>query len=184
MPDIRERLMQIFRARRGGGLRQVGGLLAILVLALGALVQALTGWLGGVGPSDVVAGQARVIDGDSLRIGRHEIRLVGIDAPEGRQRCQRNGQTYNCGNVAREALRKLARGHIRCEVERRDQHRRLLATCFADATNINRELVTQGTAIRFGNRYRSEESAARRARRGLWAGQFERPRDWRRKNNR
>jgi endonuclease YncB( thermonuclease family) len=45
-------------------------------------------------------------------------------------------------------------------------------------------MVRQGYAIRYtayaGNAYLPEEAAARWARRGLWAGRFDRPWDWRR----
>lgn len=40
------------------------------------------------GVSDVV-GMARVIDGDSLVVAGREVRMQGIDAPEGRQSCRR-----------------------------------------------------------------------------------------------
>jgi endonuclease YncB( thermonuclease family) len=175
---------QTIRALGSRRLRGAGGLVALGVLLLVAIGEAVTGWWAGDNVPAVVEGRARVIDGDSLRIGRHEIRLVGIDAPEGRQMCERNGWSYRCGDTAREALHGLVANGVRCDVEKRDQHDRLLATCFAGTTNINRALVTQGTAVRFGNRYRREESEARRTRKGLWAGTFERPSDWRRKNMR
>jgi endonuclease YncB( thermonuclease family) len=39
---------------------------------------------------------ARVIDGDTLTIGREHIRLYGIDAPESHQTCQRDGASDRC----------------------------------------------------------------------------------------
>ncbi|MCB1484044.1 MAG: thermonuclease family protein, partial [Hyphomicrobiaceae bacterium] len=50
-------------------------------------------------PADV-RGAARVIDGDSLYVGQNEVRLKGIDAPEGRQTCLRDGRDWDCGNAA------------------------------------------------------------------------------------
>ncbi len=40
-----------------------------------------------------VTGPARVIDGDTIAIGVEVIRLHGIDAPKGKQRCRRLGHT-------------------------------------------------------------------------------------------
>lgn len=39
-----------------------------------------------------------MIDGDSLSVGQHEIRLFGIDAPELKQTCMRAGQSWACGS--------------------------------------------------------------------------------------
>ncbi len=51
-----------------------------------------------------VSGLARPIDGDSLWVGGNEVRLKGIDAPEGRQTCRRSGAIWGCGEAARSAL--------------------------------------------------------------------------------
>jgi len=132
---------------------------------------------------DRVEGRARLVDGDSFHLSGHEVRLVGIDAPEGRQTCQRNGQLWRCGEAATQRLRDLIGGRqIGCDITRRDQHDRLLATCWRDRTNLNREMIRAGYAVAFGKRYRSDERAARQAQRGLWSSQFERPQAWRRKN--
>jgi endonuclease YncB( thermonuclease family) len=42
-------------------------------------------------------------------------------------------------------------------------------------------MVEEGFAVAFGA-YQSEEAAARSARRGIWASEFERPQEWRRRN--
>lgn len=131
-----------------------------------------------------VAGKARLVDGDSLFIGRREVRMVGIDAPEGPQMCQRGGRNWRCGEAARQALAGFIKGRsIRCLGEKEDKHGRLLGTCEVDGLNLNRELVVQGHVVSYG-RYRSEERAAKAAGRGLWARdvQFQTPRAWRRSN--
>ena len=52
-----------------------------------------------------INGIARVIDGDTLAISGARIRLHGIDAPESRQLCQKDGQSYRCGQQATVALK-------------------------------------------------------------------------------
>ena len=126
-----------------------------------------------------VSGEARLIDGDSLYIGGNEVRLKDIDAPEGRQTCQRGGTEWACGEAARDELRRLiGGGAVDCRVLERDKHGRLLAYCSAGGRDLNREMVASGMAVSFGG-YQGEEAGAHRALRGLWGSKFERPQDWR-----
>lgn len=154
--------------------------LVLLLLALQWLQQRFAPSGGGV-PSDPVHGHARLVDGDSFFMGGEEVRLVGIDAPEGRQSCTREGKSWPCGEEARRQLARLIGGRqISCRSVERDQHGRLLAICSAGAQELNREMVASGLALAYGN-YEKEEAGARAARRGLWSGEFERPREWRRR---
>ena len=65
-----------------------------------------TSCLAGIGllvdPSDAatLTGDADIIDGDTIRINGIPIRLYGIDAPESRQTCERDGKSYACGKTA------------------------------------------------------------------------------------
>jgi endonuclease YncB( thermonuclease family) len=131
-----------------------------------------------------IEGVARLIDGDSLSVGGREVRLEGIDAPEGRQSCTRDGAAWACGEQASRHLAQLISGRsVSCRVSKPDQHGRLLATCEAGGRNVNAAMVEDGFALAYGS-YRGEEQRARQARRGLWSGEFERPRDWREKQPR
>ena len=47
-----------------------------------------------------VAGVASVIDGDTIEVHGQRIRLHGIDAPESRQLCRRDGKPWQCGKDA------------------------------------------------------------------------------------
>jgi endonuclease YncB( thermonuclease family) len=125
------------------------------------------------------AGIAVVNDGDSLTIAGERIRLRGIDAPEFDQICQRDGEDYACGRRSRTALVERIGGRpVDCSGWERDRFRRLLAVCRAGADELNLVQVETGWAIAYGD-YSDAERTAREAKAGLWAGSFDRPRDWR-----
>jgi endonuclease YncB( thermonuclease family) len=131
------------------------------------------------GPAE---GPARLVDGDSLFVGGREVRLKGIDAPEGRQSCTRGGRNWPCGEEARRELARLIAGqNVSCNSVESDQHGRLLAICTAGGRELNREMVRSGYAVSYGG-FEIEEREARKAGRGLWSGEFQRPRDWRREH--
>src|SRR3990167_3962916 len=61
-------------------------------------------------------GRPRVVDGDTLAIGSDRLRLWGVDAPEIRQQCLRNGQAFLCWEHVAEALRTyIGRDQVRCD---------------------------------------------------------------------
>ena len=139
-------------------------------------------------PMELGPGAYAVIDGDSLRNSATEIRLVGIDAPEYRQTClDLAGQTYACGKQAAAELRSLvSKGQVQCKSHETDRYHRALSTCTVGGIDINRQMVRQGWAIAYGFHgsefdYAFEESDARRAKRGLWQGNFEKPSDYRKR---
>ncbi len=127
-----------------------------------------------------ISGTVRLVDGDSFFLGSREVRLEGIDAPEGRQMCTLNGRDWACGEAARRELARLIGGRkITCDAGKLDQHDRLLSRCRVGGVELNRAMVASGMAVSFGRYYNREEAEARAARRGLWAGEFQRPQDWR-----
>ena len=134
-----------------------------------------------------VDGRPSVIDGDSLRLDGREIRLFGIDAPEGRQTCERaDGSAWPCGREAGAVLKRLVSATaVICQGRDEDRYGRLVATCVAEETDLGAEMVRRGMAVAYrahSTSYTDEENEARDARRGIWAGRFEKPWDWREKH--
>lgn len=98
---------------------------------------------------DVLAGQVRPTDGDSLRMGDKRIRLFGIDAPESAQRCELNGEEWACGRASRKALERMTKGKIIvCKVMDMDRDR-YVSICEADGIEINAQMVRRGWAVAY-----------------------------------
>ncbi|WP_270936699.1 thermonuclease family protein [Falsiroseomonas oryzae] len=133
-----------------------------------------------------LAAEVRVVDGDTLRLGDRTVRLAGIDAPERGQPCSdQAGRTFDCGAAAAEALSRLVNGRsVVCVVSGRDRFGRGLGQCTAAGAELNAGLVRAGWALSQGDdaTLLAAEVEARRAARGLWAGGFTRPEEWRRRN--
>jgi endonuclease YncB( thermonuclease family) len=118
-----------------------------------------------------VSGPALVIDGDGFKIGEHEIRLFGIDAPE-----MRGGAE---GRRARGELEDLIAGEpVACEPLNFDRYRRVIAICTAQGRDLGEAMLEMGWAVTYRRfldgspveeRYLGAERQARQAGRGLWA---------------
>lgn len=131
---------------------------------------------------DLGTSPVEVVDGDSLRRQGQEIRLSGIDAPEYRQTCRdADGLDYACGRRAREVLSAIIkRRDVHCVSAERDRYDRAVSSCTIGDIDVGREMVREGWAIVIRNSpYGGAEREARQARRGLWAGTFERPAEYR-----
>lgn len=126
----------------------------------------------------------RVIDGDTLDVSGQRIRIHGIDAPESHQTCQRGGIEWLCGQEASKRMRTLVGGsQVKCEAIDKDRYGRIIGKCFAGGIDVGEALVLDGLALayrRYSKDYIGAEASAKAAGRGLWAGQFIEPWDWRR----
>lgn len=149
--------------------------LAILVFAGAAFVAARMEHFAGAD----ISGRVRVVDGDSLALDKRRLRLKGIDAPELKQRCRKDGYEYGCGVDAASFLRGLVGSHqVDCKGEGLDRYGRDLVRCKAGGIDLNETMVRSGHAVAFGD-YGVAEAEARSERAGLWAGEFEPPKQWR-----
>ena len=153
---------------------------ALAALALSAEVACV--------PQERISGRAEVTDGDSLEIGSTRLRLYGVDALEGRQSCTRDGRAWACGNEAARKLRSLIGDRtVSCTKRDVDDYGRMVAVCRSGAADLGAEMVRAGFATayrRYSSDYVDEENEARTARRGIWAGEFASPEDYRRDETR
>jgi endonuclease YncB( thermonuclease family) len=129
-------------------------------------------------------GTASVVDADTLEIRGERIRLVGVDAPESGQKCRDASTKFiRCGTIAANALDKWIGGQpVTCDVEGKDHYGRLLAACRVRGQSIQDWLVSNGHAVAYrsySSVYVPAELKARKAKAGVWSGEFVMPWDWR-----
>ena len=142
-----------------------------------------------------INGFAKIIDGDTIKIGNKKIRLHGIDAPEKKQTCKKPYLTisvfsftksYLCGQVSTHKLTKKINNQIvKCKIKDVDRYNRLIGECYKRNENLNSWLVSNGYAVayrKYSKKYISDEMNAKNNKLGIWQGNFEMPWDFRRKN--
>ena len=133
--------------------------------------------------------EVRVIDGDSIALGKLRIRMQGIDAPELKQECRniQSKKLYKCGEVAKNYLIKLINHQsIECTDEGKDRYKRQLAYCYVGKLNLNREMVRSGNAvayIKYDKSFIKEEREAKLNKIGVWGSEFKNPEQYRRVKN-
>ena len=135
----------------------------VLVFALGLSAGAV---------SSEITGKVRVIDGDTLDVGKVRVRLHGIDAPETDQPCTTlGGQNWACGDwITRQVRDRFQGATARCEPLDTDRYKRIVARCFVGETDIAKMLVSEGWAFayrKYSMDYDLDEKAAFVAARGV-----------------
>jgi len=137
-------------------------------------------------PQAPITGRPYVIDGDTVDVSRTRVRLEGIDAPELEQSCtDARGQPWPCGRTAARELRShLGSGELTCAPTGFDRYRRILAVCSLSGSDVNAWMVRQGWALAYGyaGTYHAQQDEAQTARRGIWAGAFVPPAEWRKRH--
>jgi endonuclease YncB( thermonuclease family) len=156
------------------------GAIFVALLILGTLIAAR---LDGMNQQRF-SGQFIAVDGDTIAYDRERFRLIGIDAPELKQTCVRQGGEWPCGAQAKEQLKTLLQaGVVECFGSENDKYRRLLVRCSAGGRDIAADMVAAGYAVTTEYfLFSREQAAAKDQRSGIWSGTFEQPRDWRREH--
>ena len=148
-------------------IKRLVGVLVVVIVASGIAAA-------GYASATRVAYVARVIDGDTIELGRGtRVRLIGVDTPEVFFGVECFGPEASAFTE-----RHLEGDWVRLEfdVQRRDRYGRTLAWVFDDGRLFNYVLVRKGFARvtiyrpndRYESRLRRAEAAARAEDRGLW----------------
>jgi endonuclease YncB( thermonuclease family) len=130
--------------------------------------------------------ELRVVDGDTIHLNGEKIRFTGIDTPELKQTCVKEGLTEPCGVTAKEILiKKIGDNKVECINEGKDQYKRTLAECFVNDKSLSSYLVRSGYAFayrKYSKKFIKDEDYARLNKIGMWSMNFEYPWDFRRNN--
>lgn len=132
--------------------------------------------------AEPIIGKARIVTGDIIEINRQQIHLYGIAAPAPEQTCIVKGARWSCGQNATFALSAIVeRQWVYCARKYSEPAERTIAVCRlagANGPDIGAAMVRQGWALAYRpltNAYVREEDAARKAKIGLWVGEFVSP---------
>ena len=131
-------------------------------------------------------------DANTVEARETRIRLFGIDAPELTQECLMNGIPYPCGILASAYLNRLVIGRrLMCHTRelsdgitwgRCGDSDRSGNNFQPDTKTLNEQMVLAGWAMASRDQTKDfvdAETEAQQEKRGMWAGDFVRPADWR-----
>ena len=152
---------------------------AILVISVSALVFFFT-------YNDIKSQDIKITDGDTIKINGEKIRFSGIDTPELKQNCIKEGESDPCGITAKQILiDKIGNNKVICISEGKDQYKRTLAECYVNDESLSSYLVRRGYAFayrRYSKKFIIDENYAKFNKLGMWSMEFDYPWDWRKKN--
>ena len=152
---------------------------AILVINISILIFFFT-------YSDIKSQDIKITDGDTIKVNGEKIRFSGIDTPELKQTCIKQGVKIPCGITAKQILiDKIANNNVSCVKEGQDRYKRTLAECFVNNDSLSSYLVRSGYAFayrRYSKKFIPDENYAKSNKFGMWSMEFDYPWDWRRKN--
>ena len=105
---------------------------------------------------------------------------------------QNNNNSYACGEVSKDTLtyfiKEYSNKKIYCYYSERDRYNRIIGECFLGAFssfNINEKMVSFGQAVaylKYSKKYLEAQNKAKNIKVGIWAGTFDLPEEWRKKN--
>ena len=136
--------------------------------------------------NDIKTQELEVVDGDTIHLNGEKIRFTGIDTPELKQTCIKEGIENLCGVTAKKILiNKIGDNTVECISEGRDQYKRTLAECFVNDESLSSYLVRSGYAFayrKYSKKFVLDEEFAKSNKLGIWSMEFDYPWDWRKKN--
>ena len=136
--------------------------------------------------NQVSSQELRVVDGDTIHLNGEKIRFTGIDTPELKQTCIKEGLIDQCGVTAKEILIvKIGDNKVECISEGKDRYKRTLAECFVNNESLSSYLVRSGYAFayrRYSKKFIPDEDYAKNNKIGMWSMKFQYPWDYRRNN--
>ena len=125
----------------------------------------------------------KIVDGDTIHLNGEKIRFTGIDTPELKQTCLKDGVKNACGVTAKQILiDKIGNNNVECISEGKDQYKRSLAECFVNNESLSSYLVRSGYAFayrRYSKKFVHDEDYARINKIGMWSMEFDYPWDYR-----
>jgi len=152
---------------------------AIFLISVTALIFILT-------INQVKSLTIKIVDGDTIHLNGEKIRFMGIDTPELKQSCLKEGIKNPCGVTAKQLLiDKIGNNNVECISEGKDQYKRTLAECFVNNESLSRYLVRNGYAFayrRYSKKFVADEDYARINKLGMWSMEFDYPWNYRKKN--
>ena len=127
--------------------------------------------------------EIRVVDGDTIHLNGEKIRFTGIDTPELKQTCIKEGIINPCGVTAKEILiKKIGDNKVECISEGKDRYKRTLAECFVNDESLSSYLVRRGYSFayrRYSKKFIPNEDYAKNKQIGMWSMEFDYPWDYR-----
>jgi len=136
--------------------------------------------------NDIKSQELNVVDGDTIHLNGEKIRFTGIDTPELKQTCIKQGVKDYCGVTAKKILiDKISNKTVECISEGKDQYKRTLAECFVNNESLSSHLVRSGYAFayrKYSKKFIEDENYAKANQLGMWSMKFEYPWDFRKNN--
>ena len=125
----------------------------------------------------------KIVDGDTIHLNGEKIRFTGIDTPELKQTCLKDGIEDSCGVTAKQILiDKIGNDNVECISEGKDRYKRTLAECFVNNESLSSYLVRSGYAFayrKYSKKFVQDEDYAKINRIGMWSMEFDYPWDFR-----
>ena len=136
--------------------------------------------------NDIKSQELKVVDGDTIYLNGDKIRFTGIDTPELKQTCIKQGIKDLCGLTAKKILiNKIGNKTVDCIEEGKDQYKRILAECFVNNESLSSYLVRSGYAFayrKYSKKFIKDEDYAKANQIGIWSMKFEYPWEYRKNN--